>query len=89
MRNWEGHHLRLGRFQRGMTAIAPSRPLYGTTGRCECGATFRSNETPSKGGQTRVKEAHRAHVDAPQVEPVGCRQDRTGNQHHDPPSERG
>jgi hypothetical protein len=46
---------------------------WGTTGRCSCGAKFRSNETPTGKGRTTVKAAHTRHVDevAGKIEKVG------------------
>jgi hypothetical protein len=59
----EGHWLTVSRRQAGMTSIRPARPLYGTTGRCSCGAwNGKSNEAPSKGGRKWMVEAHRTHV---------------------------
>jgi hypothetical protein len=56
------HRLDTGRVQLGMTPIAPSRPLYGTTARCACGWKTRSNEAPAKGGKTRVIQSFREHM---------------------------
>lgn len=44
----------VGRFPRGMTVVAPARPLYGTRARCSCGEVFRINEAPSRGGRKAV-----------------------------------
>jgi hypothetical protein len=50
------HRLRQSRHSIGMTATAPSRPLYGTVGTCECGARYKVNTAPSKGGTAAIKK---------------------------------
>lgn len=66
-----GHYPTISRHQLGMTNRRPSRPLYGTTLRCECG-NFRttSNEAPSKGGRQDVLHQWERHAE-PVIE-VGC-----------------
>ena len=55
------HHLRQSRTSIGMTATAPSRPLYGTVGTCECGARFKTNTAPSKGGTATINKWFSSH----------------------------
>jgi hypothetical protein len=45
-----------------MTSIRPSRPLYGTTGRCSCGWEFKTNQSPTAGGSKLCRDAHARHV---------------------------
>ena len=53
------HLLSIRRYQRGMTAIRPSRPVYGCTGRCRCcGWTGKSSHAPSNGGRVDLLQAH-------------------------------
>lgn len=59
-----GHDLMgIWRYQRGTTALAPARPVWGTQGHCECGEPFRSSTAPSKGGREAVEEQYRRHAE--------------------------
>lgn len=57
-----GHRPTFGRKPLGRTPIF-NRPVYGTTLRCQCGAHFSSNETPSNGGRKRVLAMWEQHAD--------------------------
>lgn len=45
--------------------------MYGTFGSCDCGARFRSNSAPSKGGQRDVERSHKKHLEAVAGWPAG------------------
>lgn len=66
------HRLSLGRRKSGRTMA--NGQCYATLGRCTCGQWWvRSNEAPSRGGNTAVRRAFREHLADP-AEPVGSRQ---------------
>ena len=52
------HVMSIGRYQRGKTPIRPTRPVYGTSGRCTCGWTGRWNQAPSLGGTSALRGLH-------------------------------
>ena len=54
----EQHTLSVRRHQKGKTAMRPTQPLYGCTGRCSCGWTGRSNHAPSQGGTAALRADH-------------------------------
>lgn len=54
----EQHTITYRRYQKGKTAIRPTRPVYGTTGHCSCGWEGRSNSAPSGGGRSDLRIAH-------------------------------
>lgn len=60
----EGHYPSVGRIQLGLTAIAPQRPVYGTTLSCSCRERIGkvSNSAPSKGGRKRAQERYLQHL---------------------------
>lgn len=52
-----GHGAEFRRYQRGMTPISPSRPVYGHEIVCECGYRLRVNDT-----KREAVSYHRDHV---------------------------
>lgn len=53
------HVITVTRYQKGKTPIRPTRPVYGSSGRCSaCDWKGRSNYAPSLGGRRELRDQH-------------------------------
>lgn len=58
-----GHSIKVGKFPRGMTTIAPRRQLWGSYATCTCGWSRRVNVTKgAKGGANQLANDHARQV---------------------------
>ena len=66
-----GHAFRIGAPTLGTRPIRGfNTPFKGTSARCECGWTWKTNERPpSRGGQALANEAYRHHLKPLEVQP--------------------
>lgn len=75
----DGHRPDVFKVNIGSTPTYPARPVYGTKVRCECGWTFKTNESPTKGGRKLCMSAWERHAE-PIVE---CHPDGTMTERRD------